>query len=328
MQGIQLYAEICGAVLASMSKMQLLLACAANSLGEGRRQGTGHRIGEMEVSGKLSMQSWIASLPNTSVVVQVGANDHREGGMSGTQDPVPLCIRRGWRALLFEPVPWIFERLRNKYREMGAQVRTRNAAICPQHTGTLCANGPVRSAGLFAVDTSNHTGNWGRNHSDARCIDAHGAWHYLHELASFNVKQLLRTQGPNRSPGTCLKCAAIVGHALPPNCLKNVVWKNVVRLDVPCACFEAELAFASEVQLLFVDTEGFDDEVIYAFPFKLHTPARVVFEPKHLSLPKLGKLQAFLRNHGYECAELLSGRKVKCAETSGTSAWFLTSSPS
>ena len=63
---------------------------------------------------KLQLTDWMKSVnATTSLVVQVGANDHSLRYRN--IDPAPKAVGRGWRALLIEPVPTLFEALHAKY---------------------------------------------------------------------------------------------------------------------------------------------------------------------------------------------------------------------
>ncbi|KAL1507684.1 hypothetical protein AB1Y20_007298 [Prymnesium parvum] len=142
----------------------------------------------------LPVRQWIALLPNSSLVVQVGANDHAYAGVSGAHDPAVECIRRGWRALLIEPTPLAFERLSARYEHHRRQgVKLLNAAICNSSgRGSAPFGGPScrpgQTARMYNLDTTNATGHWGDNRSDARCITMvpRSNFHYLLELASFD----------------------------------------------------------------------------------------------------------------------------------------------
>lgn len=58
----------------------------------------------------------------------------------------------------------------------------------------------------------------------------------------------------------------------------------------------------NHVDLLQIDTEGFDAEIIYIFPFDKIKLSIIHFESKHLSKPKLEKLLTHLISMGYSVA--------------------------
>jgi hypothetical protein len=272
---------------------------------------------------KDHMHRWVDSLPTSSFVIQIGANDHRASlqTASGNQDIVPYAISRGWHALLLEPVPSLHDALAARYSGL-ARVRTRQAAICPSEVDgnrTICDHS--RTKLLHYVETSNATGNWGSQEADARCIREHGAHHYLLEIASFSIRQLMRTQGQPFTPGTCRRCSQTLNHTLPPSCLRHVVWKNTRNTPVPCACLGRLVRNSPPVDLLFVDAEGYDDFVLHEFPLAEQRPTRVVFEGKHLGVERFESISRWLRSFGYECLEVVEGAATKCSSITGTSIW-------
>lgn len=248
------------------------------------------------------MLNWINTLNSTSFAIQIGANDHSNIGFSGAQDVIPLTISKGWNVTLIEPVPYLFSKLHEKYKD-NTRVQILQKAICPR-------NGNAMSSKFYYVDASNRTGNWGTDESDARCITATKNNHYLLEIGSFSVKQLLRTQGQHYTPNACRKCSEIVGRHLPTSCLKHVVWRNVRHMTVDCVNFTRLLHNATKIDLLFIDAEGYDDEVLYSYPFETLKPTRIVFEPKHMSLLRFNKIEHYLKRLNY--------KEIKCVRHSGT----------
>lgn len=78
--------------------------------------------------------------------------------------------------------------------------------------------------------------------------------------------------------------------------------KNIEQTTIDCITFEKLFSTYSvnRLDLLQVDTEGFDAEIIYMFPFKLLKPTVIHFESKHLSKNSLERLLDFLGSQGYE----------------------------
>ena len=74
-------------------------------------------------------------------------------------------------------------------------------------------------------------------------------------------------------------------------------------MRVPCACLKRIAMSAPRVDLFFVDANGFDDSVLYTWPFSQRRPARVVFEAKHLGAERFGRLARWL----LLCRTALSG---------------------
>tara|TARA_Y100000741_G_scaffold365242_1_gene361293 strand:+ start:9242 stop:10060 length:819 start_codon:yes stop_codon:yes gene_type:complete len=258
-------------------------------------------------------------MPKTSFVLQIGANDHEAVGASGRQDIVPYVISLGWHALLLEPVPYLHARLTAKYAG-NPRVRTQQAAICPPGTPNVFKCNRNRTAVLYYVETTNITGNWGSDEADPRCILDNPDHHYLLEVASFSVQQLLRTQGQWHTPYACKMCSQRLQRKLPSSCLRHVVWKNVKDLHVPCACLKRVVRMNQHIDLLFIDAEGYDDIILREFPFAQQQPTRVVFEPKHLGPTRFADIAHYLRGYGYECADMIRDSRM-CRQSVGTSVW-------
>ena len=166
-------------------------------------------------------------------------------------------------------------------------------------------------------------GNWGSNHSDARCITgrASSPFHFVLELTSFSMRHVLKHMGPGRSSYNCALCSQQLGRPLPPTCLRDVIWKNVKHFEVACACISADLRGVASVDLLLVDAEAHDDDALATYPFFSHPPTRVVFEPKHMPEARVDALGERLRAAGYECQPVLANRTTTCPRRGGTVVW-------
>ena len=202
---------------------------------------------------RLSLSEWVPRLlPEKSVLVQIGANDHSVH--YGNDDPGPKCVKLGWNSLLVDPVPQLFAKLHSNYRASQHFSRTRllNAAVC----GSTCS-AEAENRTFWSVDVSNATGNWGSNHSDARCAQLAGtAW--ITEIASLNQWHLLaQSRNIKYTPTKCAKCSKAFNRTVPPDCLKDVVSKNMVSHVVPCTCLAREVREYDFVTLLMIDTEGY-----------------------------------------------------------------------
>jgi hypothetical protein len=186
-------------------------------------------------------------------MVQVGANDHTIH--YGNLDPGPYCVKHGWRALLIEPVPTLFANLYNQYKahaEQHDRTRLLNAAVCNRS----CV---AENRTFWSVDTSNATGNWGSNRSDARCAKAAGAG-WVSEIASLNQWHLFAmARNLQYSQSKCDKCGRRLGKPMPPDCLSRVIPDNMVTHSVMCTCLDAELRDEKSVTLLMIDTEGYGE---------------------------------------------------------------------
>ena len=233
--------------------------------------------------------------PHSSLVVQVGANDHSK------IEPAGLAIDRGWSALLVEPVPHLATRLRHRYADRHERVDIVAGAVCGScqavHASTATAY-----ATMWAVDlASRHGQTIGSNTSDPRCARVKGA-EYVSEIASLSREHVLNSDrnlawGPSR----CAECSAIVGRRLPSDCLRNLVRDHLVSTRVPCVCLATLLArrAATNVSLLMVDTEGHDLHVLRQYPFETLPTWRVIYETKHLSGEDILHAARLMHGHGF-----------------------------
>lgn len=256
----------------------------------------------------LPTPRWIGALdPRAASLFQIGANIH-EATTYAQEDPAPLAVARGWAATLLEPMPDVFAKLERRYTPRPPRVELVNAAVCD-----ACGNAPLN---MYAVDTSNATGNWGSNDSDARCLAANagpeaciphckGANHWTSEIASLDRKHL---EKHNRffgyGPSQCRRCATRLERPMPNDCMRNVIVKNIKATSVRCFCTTTELEalrrHGIDLSLLMIDAEGFDDAVLFQYPFEAIRPARVLFEANHLGLHRFYRLARYLRAWGYE----------------------------
>jgi hypothetical protein len=169
---------------------------------------------------------------------------------------------------------------------------------------------------MYSVDLTNATGNWGTNDSDTRCLAANAgpeaciprcenASHWTSEIASLDRKHVERhnrlfAYGPNQ----CQRCARRLERPMPSNCMRNVIIKNIKVTNVRCFCTTTELGarprHGNRLSLLMIDAEGFDDAVLFQFPFEAVRPARVIFEAQHLQPRRFYRLARYLRAWGYE----------------------------
>lgn len=94
---------------------------------------------------KLAVEALMARRGSALRFVQVGAND----GMFG--DPLrPYIVSRGWRGVLVEPQPNVFEKLKSNYAGFEQQLEFENLAISDQPSLTLYLP-PLKPAGESTV---------------------------------------------------------------------------------------------------------------------------------------------------------------------------------
>ena len=179
--------------------------------------------------------------------VQAGAND---GVM---RDPMRRFVDRyGWRGILIEPVPWLFERLKQNY---------------PGREGLIFENVAIGNGGdltLFTLEDAPDLPDWARG------------------LTSFDRKVLLRA------------------HRAHPR------FESLIReIKVPCFTLDALLQKHGlpRVDLLQVDTEGYDFEVMKTLDFARWRPKVVHFEHVHLrhvgGVKKWRECYRWLEERGY-----------------------------
>jgi len=80
--------------------------------------------------------------------------------------------------------------------------------------------------------------------------------------------------------------------------------KYIRKIEIETISFEEIFKMNSlqRLDLLQVDTEGFDAEIIFMFPFNKLKPSIIHFESKHIKKPNLEKLLDFLIENGYRFA--------------------------
>ena len=252
----------------------------------------------------LATSRWMPLLDALhSVIVQIGANDHAaaHGALSHVHDdPGPLAVKLGWsKAILVEPIASTFSVLQQRYRNVtDGRVSLLRAAVC----GPSCS---MRSRAMWHVDLDNATGTYGSNVSDGRCAKLAGEAPWLREISSLSKGHILKhSSGFRSSADACEKCSHALGRRLPTNCMQRLLAENLVSTEVECLCLPELLlrgpwpGFA--VTLLLVDAEGADADVLEQYPFAELPPARVQFEPMHLTNAAWDRSVSLLRRLGYE----------------------------
>ena len=222
-------------------------------------------------------------------LLQIGANSHSQS-MAFDHDPVPWLIARGWAATLVEPQPDAVAKLQSRYQG-NTGVRVVQAAVC--------ADATTESMPLYFINGSRTLGS---NESDARCLgDA------VAGTASFSKQHVLSHQRFYRfTPSQCAACAARLGRALPPTCMKRAYADNLDVLQVPCAPAAQVLkplgdgGGSSRVALIVIDAEGEDDHVaMRLLEMRLgQPPAVLVYEHSHLRPSRHAALKTKLRDAG------------------------------
>jgi FkbM family methyltransferase len=184
------------------------------------------------------------------------------------RDPLHKFIRRdGWRGVLLEPQRRIFERWLAPLHARNDRIETVNAALGPRDG----------EATLHCVAFS-----------DARWATG---------LASFQREQVaavLETEHARRE-------AAREGVAIPTAPEARIRSETVPVLSPETL---VERHGLGEPSLLFIDTEGFDYEVVKLFTGAGVHPRMVVYENDHLSHAEAAACQALLASTGYRVGHL------------------------
>jgi FkbM family methyltransferase len=185
--------------------------------------------------------------------VEVGANDGEQ------HDHLrPFILSRGWRGIMVEPVPYIFERLRANYGRLDG-VELENAAIA-EIDGTL----PF----YYLVD------------AEPRDRERLPDWY--DGVGSFSREKVLAHR-----------------KSIPD------VDDRLVTKEVPCMTFETlcRRHGVEQVDLLVIDTEGYDAEILRSIDFEARTPRLVVYEHFHLDPSARRECRALLEDAGYQTFE-------------------------
>lgn len=84
--------------------------------------------------------------------------------------------------------------------------------------------------------------------------------------------------------------------------LDGLLEPYIVEVELPCVPVQDILDrnAVTRVDLLHIDTEGYDYHVLSQFDFTRYRPTVVLFEHKHLSAAVREQAQALMRGHGYQ----------------------------
>jgi FkbM family methyltransferase len=93
--------------------------------------------------------------------------------------------------------------------------------------------------------------------------------------------------------------------------LKNSTWipdiqERIINSPVNCITFNelCQKHKVKEIDILHIDTEGYDFEIIKMIDFYQAKPKIILYEHKHLSAEDKNKCQLYLSNNNYELLEL------------------------
>jgi FkbM family methyltransferase len=178
-------------------------------------------------------------------VVQIGSND------GSTGDPISLLLRENpsWRALLVEPIPFLFERLRANSVDILSRASLVNAAIA-ETTG---------SAEIFFLDYE------AKEHFPELPM-------WFDQLGGFNPAHIRQHFQVDVTPF-----------------IRSI---TVPTLSLPDLLRESQI---HKLDMLHIDTEGFDWKVLRQLDLSTHSPRVILFEYRHLSPDDLAAASAFLQ---------------------------------
>jgi FkbM family methyltransferase len=177
------------------------------------------------------------------LVVQIGSND------GSTGDPIHTLLSNNpsWRALLIEPIPFLFQRLRRNYPQ--------DVRFCFENIAIAEAEG---CSPFYYIDPA------------AKEFMPDLPYWY-DQLGSFDRGHIARHFGDKLD-------------------------KFIVKIDIPTSRLSTVLQRnnISQIDLLHIDTEGYDWNILRQLDLKLYAPKVILFEHKHLSTDEIQQARAFL----------------------------------
>jgi FkbM family methyltransferase len=189
---------------------------------------------------ELAIHYLIVTRGPVLTLVQVGANEGRD------DDPIrPYLLEYPWRALLIEPQPEVFERLKQNYAGLESRLSFENVAI---------SNNP-EPLKLFRLPPT------------AKASDS---------IVSFDPKIIAKQSG--------LKPQDMVAISVPTARLDDILLKHEL----------------THVDVLQLDTEGYDWDVLQTLDLTKTRPLLIRFEHGHLSPGSIGAMTQHLNRHDYQ----------------------------
>lgn len=232
-------------------------------------------------------------------VLQIGAhvgNSKSEFADAGTIDPVYDWLRHAapvWaRALLVEPLRESFERLVGNYAGARAQLYYSNLALTVRgglttlHVPIRCAARYTESYVALHSDAVLEVGVDAEGHRKAFCFNGFEAGDLVASLDRGHVINHISTvndeHDATRDETAERMAAAIAEHDVPSS-----TWDTVLDAHSTTA-----------VGFLVIDAEGFDCELLAAFPFRRLRPSAILLEKNHCPDDSLVALQQRLADVG------------------------------
>jgi FkbM family methyltransferase len=194
-----------------------------------------------------------AAIYETPFFVEIGANDGVQHDF--LRDHI---LAKGWRGIMIEPVPYVYERLRQNYAEVPG-VMLENIAISDQ-------DGTLPFYHLIKPDPA----------ETASLPD------WYDGIGSFSKETILshRNDIPDLD-------------------------ERIVELQIPAMTFESLLRAreVDRVDLLMIDTEGYDGEIVRHLDLATRAPAVLIYEHFHLAPDERAACRGVLEDAGYATME-------------------------
>ncbi len=178
--------------------------------------------------------------------LQIGSNDGKTG------DPIYKYVKRyHWKGVLVEPVPYIFNKLRDNYKNSKGLI-FENVAIAHRNGYRI----------FYRIKKNSEPNNP----------------YWYDQLGSFNKRVVLKHRDRIPNFDTYLSKEKI-------KCIsfKKLLLKHKIK----------------KIDLLHIDTEGYDYEIIKLIPFDHLKPAMILYEHTHLSPLDTKKCLALLKKLNY-----------------------------
>lgn len=197
----------------------------------------------------------LARLRNNHSVffVQVGSNDGIQG------DPLHELIisNESWKGIFIEPVGFLFDRLKQNYKESERFIFEKQAITPNRGTSKFfyVSERAKAEIGFFLP-----------------------YWH--DQLGSFSKEHILKHLGGILKP--------------------YILTEEIITLPLQDIFDKHRI---SQIDLLHIDTEGYDFKVLSTIDFSRYKPAVILYEHKHLSQVEKNAAKMLLKDNGYDCTQ-------------------------
>ncbi len=203
------------------------------------------------LAGPKLLRAFAAVYPE-AFFIEIGSNDGEQ------HDHLrPMILDGGWRGIMVEPVPFVFERLRRNYGRL-ERVALENVAIADR-------DGSLPFYHLARADPIRE-----------------GLPQWYDAIGSFSRESVL-------------------GHSEQISDIEA----RIVQTDVSCLTFESlcRKHGVDRLDVLLIDTEGYDWEIIQRVDFAVHRPRLLIYEHYHLDEGTRDACRAHLERLGYRVKE-------------------------